>query len=579
MMDKKLLAYVNGRLRQIKGNRNDDFAKVSVLAVGDFYQLPPVRQQKPLCVPDDANIDLFNGNFCMFELNEIMGQKEDRDFALLLNRLRVKKKLEHIEIMDENILMSRVRDESECPLDALHIFPTNAEVNLHNKKALLHVNTDVVKIDAEDYSKDQRTGHMKKHTKPVKGTNNDLCDVLEVACGARVMLTRNLDVSCGLVNGAFGTFTDVRLNKTHHTLCVKYDSIDIRNRHFIEKYNPDENGSIAMERVEENMHSTKAIRRQFPVKLAFACTIHKVQGMSLDKAVVSLQKVFESGMAYVALSRVTSLDGLFILKNEKVDDVKKIYCNENIHHALTTMTRLSHDHLHPLLNLSKSSDQTYSIRIVHHNIEGLLSHLADMTSHSEFMLADVLCLSETWLNKNQVSPSQSGYQMFRRDRADCYEKSFPGDYSNKQGGGIAVCVRDNICVTNTISDTIYSQVRNLEFIITEIQTPRHLLLVTVYRPPQYEQSDFLKTLEVLVKLISNYKTVVLVGDLNEDCLSHKMPIRDLLSSYRYHRLITQRTKLNETLLDVIYMKNLPVAYYAGVLQSYYSYHEPVYVAF
>ena len=127
------------------------------------------------------------------------------------------------------------------------------------------------------------------------------------------------------------------------------------------------------------MHSTKAIRRQFPVKLAFACTIHKVQGMSLDKAVVSLQKVFESGMAYVALSRVTSLDGLFILKNEKVDDVKDIYCNENIHHALTTMTRLSHDHLHPLLNLSKSSDQTYSIRIVHHNIEGLLSHLADMT--------------------------------------------------------------------------------------------------------------------------------------------------------------------------------------------------------
>ena len=65
---------------------------------------------------------------------------------------------------------------------------------------------------------------------------------------------------------------------------------------------------VYIERVEDSLKQG-IIRRPFPIRLAFACTIHKVQGMTTSTAVISLKNIFEPGMAYVALSRVSSLSG------------------------------------------------------------------------------------------------------------------------------------------------------------------------------------------------------------------------------------------------------------------------------
>lgn len=75
------------------------------------------------------------------------------------------------------------------------------------------------------------------------------------------------------------------------------------------------------------------VRRQFPIKLAFACTIHKVQGMTRTLAVVSLKHIFEPGMAYVVISRVSFLSGLHMLDM----DENKIYANSEVTAALKTM--------------------------------------------------------------------------------------------------------------------------------------------------------------------------------------------------------------------------------------------------
>lgn len=120
---------------------------------------------------------------------------------------------------------------------------------------------------------------------------------LTVAVGARVMLRRNIDTKHGLVNGSIGTITAI----TSQRITVKFD-------HITEPY--------PIERVKSKFMLMKSFfiyRKQFPLILAYAVTIHKCQGLSLNCAIIDLSnKIFSPGMAYVALSRVRSLDGLYL---------------------------------------------------------------------------------------------------------------------------------------------------------------------------------------------------------------------------------------------------------------------------
>ena len=96
MVNARVLAFIHGRLKQIKqvkaSDRHAIFGGVCILAVGDFYQLPPVKA-KPLCVPDmTLGTASWSENFEVVYLDEIMRQKDDFAFANLLNKLRTKKK-------------------------------------------------------------------------------------------------------------------------------------------------------------------------------------------------------------------------------------------------------------------------------------------------------------------------------------------------------------------------------------------------------------------------------------------------------------------------------------------------------
>ncbi|KAL7852162.1 hypothetical protein SRHO_G00179470 [Serrasalmus rhombeus] len=103
MVSKPLFAYVNWRLQQIKGT-DKPFGNVSIMAVGDFHQLPPLGKAKPLCVYEHHVLDFWRDHFKMITLTDIMRQKDDLAFAELLNRLRVKQKHEPLSDADSSML-------------------------------------------------------------------------------------------------------------------------------------------------------------------------------------------------------------------------------------------------------------------------------------------------------------------------------------------------------------------------------------------------------------------------------------------------------------------------------------------
>ena len=128
-----------------------------------------------------------------------------------------------------------------------------------------------------------------------------LLSVLVLAIGARVMLRRNIDTKLGLVNGSLSTVTAV----TKQFVTVQFDHLT----------NP-----YKVERVKSRfvvMKNYYVRREQFPLILAYAVTIHKSQGLSLDHAIIDLSdKVFCAAMAYVALSRVRSYIFLRLIQNQ-----------------------------------------------------------------------------------------------------------------------------------------------------------------------------------------------------------------------------------------------------------------------
>ena len=141
MVSNYMLRYIHLRLQEIKSN-NLPFGGVNIIAVGDLYQLKPVMGQfifedyKNNYAPLATN--LWTEYFKIFELNEIIRQKEDKKFAQLLNRLRTGNQSQNdiTTLKRTKIQNKHLRDKMSIP----HFYPTIKQVNLHNKEISLQEN-------------------------------------------------------------------------------------------------------------------------------------------------------------------------------------------------------------------------------------------------------------------------------------------------------------------------------------------------------------------------------------------------------------------------------------------------------
>ena len=337
MVSNKLLLNVYQRLVEIFGCSPDiPFAGISVIACGYFYQLPSIQQRPVYAEFDDGMLNILHcwRLFEIAELTEVMRQIGDQTLLTLLNNIRTGNITEN----DEKILQSKFIEKSDhnyCK-EAFHIWAENAPVEEHNKKMLDSLPKAECEIPAVGKIPDKISDRiLEKIYSLSQMKTGGLAHKLIIKLQAKVMLTSNIDVSNiilrsnidvsdTLCNGQMGSIQHLKqdINGNVITIYLKMDDENASLRAMRYDVHASQHNLVPIRRIErETAMNNKSIctsvtkSLQFPITLSWVGTIHKVQGKTFQKIVVCFnlfnQRTFNPGQIYVALSRVTSLVGLY----------------------------------------------------------------------------------------------------------------------------------------------------------------------------------------------------------------------------------------------------------------------------
>ena len=205
-------------LKQIKQSFND-WGGVSILAVGDMYQLPQVGKSPVLKGPNIISnpgqlSPPLRDDFLIHDLDEIMRQK-DKEFADALNKICTCVLNEASEV--DKMLQSREvcvhYTYPNYPKDAMHVYARDQYCSEWNNIHLNSLDGNLYCSESYDVSKDKETNLCNIDFPKNPRKKGSLLKTFQFKVGARVMLTTNVDVANGLTNGAMGTITGVILKK------------------------------------------------------------------------------------------------------------------------------------------------------------------------------------------------------------------------------------------------------------------------------------------------------------------------------------------------------------------------------
>ena len=285
-----------------------------LLLCGDFFQLPPVNLAKcsfafeAKCWPDVIT--------CSILLKQIFRQNGDQRLMKILNEARVG------ELSSESAQILRTHSAVGGLGKGGHddgIRPTllesrNAQVDRANAAEMSKLPGEVKRFK----SKDKAAGTM--YEKQLQHCQAP--ETLELKVGAQVILLKNIDPEAGLVNGSRGVIVEFKTAKNQSDLPREFRKLELPVVKFQAIDGPgssksgdgeDEGATKLIEPAEWTNKvgdQTVSSRHQIPLRLAWALSVHKSQGMTIPNLAVSLRGVFEYGQAYVALSRATKLDTL-----------------------------------------------------------------------------------------------------------------------------------------------------------------------------------------------------------------------------------------------------------------------------
>jgi ATP-dependent DNA helicase PIF1 len=284
MMDAVLFQKVSRYLSIIR-ECDAPFGGLQIVLIGDFCQLPPVSKSASFC------------------FNSMAWEELAMDVVLLTTQFRQKDDTEMQAVLDE-VRWGTCSDETLAKIQSFKVTESNGV----QPTQLFSNNVDVDNINETAFAKHvDATKETVKVYKATYGSNelgsrsfmtsSKVPEEVKLCVGAQVVVTWNVNQAAGIVNGTRGTVSSMLdtgiVIKLKNGIEYPIEMITIK-------------GSASMVSI-----------TYLPIRLAYAITIHRAQGMTLDSVIVDLSKVFESGQAYTAISRVRDRNSITVTGVDK----------------------------------------------------------------------------------------------------------------------------------------------------------------------------------------------------------------------------------------------------------------------
>lgn len=287
MLSKDNLAGVDQILQHFKQN-NEAFGGIQVIFCGDFFQLPPVSRERK---PSYEKLAFMSPCWVAAELQICYLTEQfragDSDLINVLNEIRTG----DFSDSSQDLLWEKLEASAENPPDdsIIKLYTHNADVDSVNAAALKALEADKEFFYATTTGDKTLIESLRKSVLAP--------DDLALKVGANVMFVKN-NYEMGYMNGTLGTVTG--FSKDGWPMVTTFEDEEIEAK-------------PAEWSVVNEFNQPVASFAQVPLRLAWAITVHKSQGMTLDGAAMDLSRTFEPGQGYVALSRVKSWSGLKLL--------------------------------------------------------------------------------------------------------------------------------------------------------------------------------------------------------------------------------------------------------------------------
>ncbi len=292
-----VLDAIDAVLRHFRSRHHEPFGGVQVLFIGDMFQLPPVARNEEWQI-----LSQFYKSPYFFD-SKVIEQQE----PVHIEMTKIYRQTDQYFIDLLNMVRNNEMDEDGFNRLHKHYNPAFQPVKndgyiiltTHNNKADTINNEELAKLTDKPVSyKAKISGEFYEKSFPAD-------EVLQLKKGAQVMFVKN-DKDKRYYNGKIGTITQLT-NEMIHVQCKDEPApIEVR----IEKW---ENIRYTLNQTTQQVEEEEAgTFEQFPLRLAWAITIHKSQGLTFEKAIIDAGAAFAPGQVYVALSRCTSLQGIVL---------------------------------------------------------------------------------------------------------------------------------------------------------------------------------------------------------------------------------------------------------------------------